>query len=70
MSDPVGRGGFDFSTMPRLRTDRLVLREVLEKLGFTQEGLLRQAGHWRNSYHDLLLFSLLRGEWLPGRSGR
>lgn len=35
---------------------------VLRKLGFSHEGLLRQWGYWKDSFHDLVCFSKLRGE--------
>ncbi|KAF3886691.1 MULTISPECIES: GNAT family N-acetyltransferase [Nostocales] len=34
--------------------------KLLEKLGFLQEGLLREYGFWKGKFHDLKLFSLLR----------
>lgn len=34
--------------------------KLLERLGFVQEGRLRQAGFWLGEYHDLLQLSLLR----------
>lgn len=36
---------------------------LLNRLGFCQEGILRQAGFWKNQYHDLRLFSILRQDW-------
>lgn len=33
---------------------------VLKKVGFEQEGLLRQWGYWKQSFHDVLCFSLLK----------
>jgi len=36
---------------------------LAKRLGFVEEGLLRQAGYWLDEYHDLIQFSLLRGEW-------
>ncbi|MFW5690862.1 MAG: GNAT family N-acetyltransferase [Chloroflexota bacterium] len=36
---------------------------VLQKLGFTEEGVMRQRGCWKGSFHDLRLFSLLRSEY-------
>ncbi len=65
---------FDYEAMPRFETERLVLREiepdadlaalyVLEKLGFQEESLLRQRGHWRGEYFDLRFFGLLREDW-------
>jgi len=35
---------------------------VLKKLGFTEEGILRQYGYWKNAFHDVRLFSLLKQE--------
>ncbi len=65
--------GFDHMELNRIEADvtvgNVASQRVLEKLGFTEDGLLRQAGHWRNSYHDLLLYSVLREEWLR-RTGR
>ncbi len=36
---------------------------VLQKLGFQEEGLLRQRGYWKGKFHDLRFFSLLREEY-------
>ena len=36
---------------------------VLQKLGFTEEGLLREFGIWKDQVQDLRLFSLLAREW-------
>jgi [ribosomal protein S5]-alanine N-acetyltransferase len=41
---------------------------LLMKLGFQEEGLLREAGYWENQYHDLRSFSLLRGDWMRSAS--
>ncbi len=37
--------------------------KLLAKLGFTEEGVLRQYGFWKNKFHDVRLFSLLYTEW-------
>lgn len=37
--------------------------KLLNKLGFTEEGILREYGYWKNKFHDLRLFSLLYSEW-------
>ena len=37
--------------------------KLLTKLGFQEEGVLRQYGYWKNRFHDVRLFSLLRSEW-------
>ncbi|MBC7933761.1 MAG: GNAT family N-acetyltransferase [Rhizobacter sp.] len=39
---------------------------VPEKLGFAKEGILRQAELVNDEYLDLVLYSLLKEEWLPG----
>jgi len=39
--------------------------KLLERLGFVQEGRLRQAGFWLGEHHDLLQLSLLRAEFEP-----
>ena len=36
--------------------------KVLLKLGFSEEGIHRQSAFWKNEYHDLKCFSLLRDE--------
>jgi ribosomal-protein-alanine N-acetyltransferase len=36
---------------------------LLNRLGFTEEGRLRQAAYWSNEYHDMLQFSVLNSEW-------
>lgn len=35
---------------------------LLEHMGFVREGVLRKAGYWGNTYHDLVQYSLLREE--------
>jgi [ribosomal protein S5]-alanine N-acetyltransferase len=37
--------------------------KLLSKLGFTEEGILRQYGFWKNKFHDVRLFSILHSEW-------
>ncbi|MCX9156357.1 GNAT family N-acetyltransferase [Niveibacterium sp. 24ML] len=41
---------------------------VVTKLGFLQEGRLREAGFWNGRHHDLDFFALLRSDWVA-RSG-
>ncbi len=36
---------------------------LLGRLGFAEEGRLRQAAYWASRYHDMLQFSLLRSDW-------
>jgi ribosomal-protein-alanine N-acetyltransferase len=35
----------------------------LRRLGFVEEGRLREGGFWGGQYQDLLQFSLLRADW-------
>jgi len=36
---------------------------LLRRLGFQKEGLRRQSGYWKNAYHDLNCFGLLKSEF-------
>ncbi|PWQ92565.1 GNAT family N-acetyltransferase [Leucothrix pacifica] len=36
---------------------------VLRRLGFKEEGLRRQSGYWKNRFHDLKCFGLIRSEF-------
>lgn len=36
---------------------------LLRRLGFKEEGLRRQSGYWKNKFHDLKCFGLLRSEF-------
>jgi RimJ/RimL family protein N-acetyltransferase len=42
---------------------------VYERAGFTREGVHRAALYWDGQYHDALLMSILRDEWLARRRG-
>lgn len=59
--------GFEHMGLNRVEADvttgNAASARVLQKLGFTEEGLLRQRGHWKGAYHDLRFFSLLRAEF-------
>jgi len=60
---------FGFIVMAMNRIEAFVMPEnvpsirLLEKLAFVNEGLMREYGYWRQEFHDLLLFSLLRKDW-------
>ncbi|MGW0478904.1 GNAT family N-acetyltransferase [Nonomuraea sp. NPDC003214] len=41
-------------------------RHVYEKAGFVEEGVLRDALHWDGAWHDSVIMSVLRPEWLAG----
>jgi ribosomal-protein-serine acetyltransferase len=49
----------------RARTDNTRSRAIAERLGFTLEGILREALLVQEEHHDAALYSLLRSEW-PG----
>lgn len=36
---------------------------LLKKLGFKEEGVRRECGYWKNEFHDLKCFGLLRTEF-------
>lgn len=36
---------------------------LLRKLGFKEEGLRRECGYWKNAFHDLKCYGLLRHEF-------
>lgn len=44
--------------------------KVVETFGFVYEGLLREAGYWLGTHHDMLQYSLLRRDYLSHRSSR
>lgn len=37
---------------------------LLNRLGFVEEGILRQYGYWKSRFHDVRLFSVLSSEWM------
>ena len=37
--------------------------KVLQKLGFVQEGILRESLYKNGQYHDLMIFSILKSEY-------
>ncbi|MFD2167576.1 GNAT family N-acetyltransferase [Thalassotalea euphylliae] len=37
--------------------------KVLLKLGFKEEGLRRQAGYWKDAFHDLKCFGLIKSDF-------
>lgn len=57
-----------FATTPAVRieadtdVDNRAERACLEKVGFTQEGVLRRAGFRAGAWRDIVRYSLLRGE--------
>ena len=47
----------------QVHPDNLASLKLLKRLRFVEEGRLRQGGYWSGEYHDLLQYSLLRGDW-------
>ncbi|WP_017415868.1 GNAT family N-acetyltransferase [Clostridium tunisiense] len=45
-------------------TENIASIKVLKKLGFTQEGILRERSYWRGSYYDMIMLSILKSEYL------
>jgi ribosomal-protein-alanine N-acetyltransferase len=43
-------------------------RRLVKRLGFRQEGLLREVARWGGEFHDLLQLSLLHKEWRDGET--
>lgn len=64
---------FSFRTLNLNRLQALVMpgneasAGLVRKLGFTQEGLLREYAFFKGRYQDLYCFSLLRREWEEGQ---
>ena len=46
-------------------TDNARSRAIPGRLGFTEEGLMREAGRTGTGYHDLVVYGLLEHEWPP-----
>jgi RimJ/RimL family protein N-acetyltransferase len=42
-------------------------RRVYRRVGFVEEGTLREALWWHDRPHDVIVMSVLRNEWLSGR---
>lgn len=58
--------GFQQMMLNRIEAEVMVdnhqSSRLLEKMGFKREGILRQRGRWKGTFHDLSLYSLLRNE--------
>ncbi|MFX1514738.1 MAG: GNAT family N-acetyltransferase [Promethearchaeota archaeon] len=61
------RFGFEVMNLNRIEATTNVKnersRKVLTRLGFVQEGILRQKYRFRGNYSDEIIFSILREEW-------
>ncbi|MFY8350607.1 GNAT family N-acetyltransferase [Pseudoalteromonas sp. SSM20] len=56
-----------FGELYRIQADTMLgnvaSETVLNKLGFREEGIRRASGFWKNDYHDLKCFGLLKPEF-------
>jgi ribosomal-protein-alanine N-acetyltransferase len=48
----------------QVHPENLASTKLLSKLGFVQEGCMREAGFWHGSHHDLQQFALLRRDFI------
>lgn len=59
--------GFDHMDLNRVEAQvhpsNVASLKSIRRLGFFEEGRLREGGYWGGRFHDLLQFSLLRDEW-------
>ncbi len=61
---------FGFEEMGLNRIEAMVMPDnsasarLLQKLGFQEEGILHEYGFWKNTFHDLKLFALLKRDFL------
>jgi len=46
----------------------IISEKVLEKLNFTNEGVLREWMYWNEKHYDMTMFSLLRSDYIENNS--
>ena len=67
---------FGFEKLALNRIEALVMEEneassqLLYKLGFKKEGLMREYGYWAQSFHDLQLFALIKRGFFSGMTAK
>ncbi|MCF6435847.1 GNAT family N-acetyltransferase [Pseudoalteromonas sp. MMG022] len=58
-----------FGELYRIQADTMLgnaaSERVLKKLGFVEEGVRRSSGYWKNEFHDLKCFGLIKPEFQP-----
>lgn len=47
-----------------IRTDNVMSRKLARKLGFTEEGVMRQRIYSNGEYHDMVMISMLKEEFV------
>ncbi len=66
--------GYGFAVMQLHRVNALTTlynvrsMKLLAGLGFHEDGVLPQFSYWKNAYHDMRIFSLLRSQVMPAGS--
>jgi len=64
---PAFEGGLACGALNRIQADTVpgnfASENLLVKLGFVEEGLRREAGHWKSKFYDLKCFGLLKSEF-------
>ena len=61
---------YGFETMQLNRIEATVMLpniasiKLLQKLGFQEEGILRERGFWKGHFHDLRMFALLKKDYV------
>ncbi|NJP19736.1 MAG: GNAT family N-acetyltransferase, partial [Hydrococcus sp. CRU_1_1] len=59
--------GFNFLELNRIEAmvmlENLASMKLLNKLGFSEEGILKEYGFWKGKFHDLRIFSLLKKDY-------
>lgn len=64
---------FGFDTMrlnrieARTKPENIASQHLLERLGMTCEGVLRENMGWKGTYHDMMMYALLKREYLANR---
>lgn len=61
------QGQLPFGDLYRIQADTMAGNQsseyLLRKLGFNEEGIRRASGYWKNQYHDLKCYGLLKPEF-------
>lgn len=53
----------------RCAADNHRSRAIPERLGFTQEGVLRESGYLNGRFVDMVVYGVLASEWRAGAAG-